>query len=112
MAAKLEKMVPFVQELPCDERKAITSAALAFSVPQIPRRTALRKLERIVYSIHRTEARRRSDYETDQRRRRTVGTKVQIETWELYRDLAAAQGISLNKWVNLALQRAAYEQGW
>lgn len=112
MAAKLEKMAPFVQGLPCDERKAITSAALAFSVPQIPRRTALRKLERIVYSIHRTEARRKSDIETDRRRRRTVGTKVPIETWEIYRELAAAKGMSLNKWVNLALQKAAYEQGW
>lgn len=112
MGAKLEKMAPFVRGLPCDERKAITSAAVAFSVPQIPRRTALRKLERIVYSIHRTEERRRSDKETDARRRRTVGTKVPVETWERYRELAAARGMTLNQWVTLALQRAAYEQGW
>lgn len=107
-----EKMAPYVRKLPCDERKAITSAAVAFSVPQIPRRTALRKLERIVYSIHRTEERRSSDKRTDARRRRTVGTKVPVETWERYRELAAARGMTLNRWVTLALQRAAYEQGW
>ena len=112
MAAKLEKMGPYVRGLPCDERKAITAAAVAFSVPQIPRRTAIRKLERIVYSIHRTEERRKSDKETDARRRRTVGTKVSVETWERYRELAAARGMTLNQWVTLALQRAAYDQGW
>ena len=112
MPNKLEKLAPFVRGLPCDERKAITSAVVAFSVPQIPRRTALRKLERIVYSIHRTEARRKSDATTDRLRRRTVSTKVPIETWEVYRELAAAKGMTLNKWVSIALQRAAYDQGW
>lgn len=112
MAAKLEKMAPFVRGLPSDERRAIASAVVAFSVPQIPRRTAIRKLERIVYSIHRTEERRKSDKETDARRRRTVGTKVPVATWERYRELAAAKGMNLNQWVTLALQKAAYEQGW
>ena len=112
MQNKLEKLAPFVRGLPCDERKAITSAIVAFSVPQIPRRTALRKLERIVYSIHRTEARRKSDATTDSLRRRTVSTKVPIELYQKYRELAAAKGMSLNSWVMLALQREAYRQGW
>lgn len=112
MGAKLEKMAPFVRGLPADERKAVTSAAVAFSVPQIPRRTALRKLERIVYSIHRTEERRKSDRETDRRRRLLVGARVPRDLGEKYREMAAARGMSLNKWVALALEKAAYEQGW
>lgn len=112
MAAKMEKMGALAKQLPADERKAVTSAAMAFSVPQIPRRTALRKLERIVYAIHRTEARRKSDAKTDCLRRRTVSTKVPIELYQKYRELAAAKGMSLNSWVMLALQREAYRQGW
>lgn len=110
MSSKWEKMAPFVRGLPCEERKAITAAAVAFSEPQIQRRTAIRKLERIVYSIHRTEARRHSDKVTDGKRRILVGTRVHRSIGEHYREIAKARGMSLNKWVAAALEKAAADQ--
>ena len=104
---KGQKLAILVKNLPVDERKAV-KAAIGRIVGRrtIPEARALECITMTVAARARTEARRKSDRETDNRRRVLVGARVPRETAERCKAAAEAEGLSLYAWVTTAIEDA------
>lgn len=109
---KARKTVEIIKKLPADERRAV-KAALARIVGRrtIPEARAIECVTSVAAARARTEARRKSDRETDRGRRLTIGARVPREQAERYKAAAADEGISLYAWVVTALDDALADSG-
>lgn len=107
---KFERAADVILRLPTPERRTVTRALYSLRRRHISQTAALEAASDIILARARTEARRKSDKQTDTRRRVLVGARVPREAAEQYRAAAERAGISLYRWVANALEAAADKQ--
>lgn len=101
-----EKLIPLLAGLSAEERR---SALLAVKVYG---ETAVDILVPLLNAGKRTRMRRRSDKQTDGRRRVLVGARVPREFAQACRKEANERGVSLYAWVVMALREALCAGQW
>ena len=104
---KLKRAVLSVGRMSADEKRALLAALECLKEMEGPVRKMEECLADIGLAMQRTRSRRESDAKTDKARRVTVGARVRVEDAKRYRECAQYLGLSLYRFVVLALDLQA-----
>lgn len=107
---KYARLLEQIDRLPAPDRSAATRALTRIRAGRISRAASLDMVADLVAAATRSHAKRSSDRRTDHERRCLIGARLPRTAADRYRAAAAAQGVSLYRWVSDALEAAAAAQ--
>lgn len=106
MITKYARLLTRLDRLPAADRKAAEKALRRIKTRKPSRAAALDIVADMVQAATRTHAKRAQDAASDHARRCLVGARLPRETADKYRAAAAAENVSLYRWVSNALESA------